>query len=111
MLKTIKREFRVALSKRAQPIWFRVASGRYCLVLPSLGGVTLARHGAGLLQTYRYIVENDLKNGNLQEVLKPFSGRSRPFSLIYPKNKHIPLRVRVFIDFLIGCAENGYRHH
>lgn len=66
-----------------------------------LGGVTLARHGAGLLQTYRLIVEEDLRHGSLQEVLQPFAGRSRSFSLLYPHGRHLPLRVRLFIDFLV----------
>jgi DNA-binding transcriptional LysR family regulator len=63
--------------------------------------VTLARHGAGLLQSYRFIVEEDLRLGRLQEVLQPFAGRSRPFSLLYPHGRHVPLRVRLFIDFLL----------
>lgn len=66
-----------------------------------LGPVTLARAGAGLLQTYRFIVEHDLQQGTLQEVLGEFGGASRPFSLLYPSNRHIPQRVRVLIDFLL----------
>jgi hypothetical protein len=37
-----------------------------------LGTVTLAKHSAGLLQTYRFIVEKELKNGDLIEVLRIF---------------------------------------
>jgi DNA-binding transcriptional LysR family regulator len=63
--------------------------------------VTLARHGAGLLQTYRYIVKDDLAQGHLTELLPEAGGRSRPFSLIYSERRHTALRVRVFIDFLL----------
>ena len=66
-----------------------------------LGGVTLAKHGAGLFQTYRFIVENELADGSLVEVLKPYGGRSRPFTLLYPQSRHVPLRLRAFIDFLV----------
>ena len=66
-----------------------------------LGTVTLAKHSAGLLQTYRFIVENELKNGDLIEVLTEFSGTSRPFSLLYPSKKHESFHIRVFIDFLL----------
>ncbi|KPU96487.1 LysR family transcriptional regulator [Variovorax paradoxus] len=66
-----------------------------------LGGVTLARAGAGLLQTYRFIVEEDLARGALVELLPDFAGASRPFSLIHPAHRHMPRRVRVFIDFLL----------
>ena len=65
-----------------------------------LGPVTLARHGAGLLQTYRYIVEDDLAQGRLLELLPELGGRSRPFSIIYPNRQHTALRLRSFIDFL-----------
>jgi DNA-binding transcriptional LysR family regulator len=75
--------------------------GGYVLSEDVLGGVTLARHGAGLFQTYRFIVEDDLRDGRLVAVLPAFGGRSRPFSLLYPHGRHLPLRVRSFIDFLV----------
>lgn len=66
-----------------------------------LGIVTLARQGAGLLQTYRYIVQDDIAAGRLQELLPDFGGRSRAFSLIYPNREHTAPRVRALIDFLV----------
>jgi len=75
--------------------------GGICCSDDVLGPVTLARSGAGLLQTYRFIVEQDLQQGTLKEVLQSFGGASRPFSLLYPTNRHMPLRVRVLIDFLL----------
>lgn len=65
-----------------------------------LGPVTLARHGAGIVQTYRFIVEQDLSAGTLRTLLPQFGGGSRPFSVMYPAHRHMPLRVRVLIDFL-----------
>ncbi|WP_426287581.1 LysR substrate-binding domain-containing protein [Luteibacter sp. E-22] len=65
-----------------------------------LGGVTLARAGAGLFQTYRFIVEKDLADGSLVEVLPELAGRSRPYNLLYPHSRFVPPRVRAFIDFL-----------
>ena len=65
-----------------------------------LAPVTLARAGAGLAQTYRYLVEDDLRAGRLVELLPDLAGASRPFSLLYPARQHMPLRVRVLIDFL-----------
>lgn len=66
-----------------------------------LAGVTLARHGAGLFQTYRFVVEKDLADGTLKEVLKPYGGCSRPFILLYPHGRHLSSRVRGFVDFLM----------
>lgn len=65
-----------------------------------LAPVTLAREGAGLVQTYRYLVEDSIRAGALQAVLTDHEGASRPFSLLYPGARHVPLRVRVLIDFL-----------
>lgn len=77
--------------------------GSYCCSEDILGGVTLARSGAGLFQTYRYIVANDLRNGNLIEVLAEHGGRSRPFSLLYPHGRQLSRRVRAFVDFLVDA--------
>jgi DNA-binding transcriptional LysR family regulator len=66
-----------------------------------LGGVTLARHGAGIFQTYRFIVEQDIAAGTLKELLIPYGGCSRPFVLIYPHARHLSSRVRSFVDFLM----------
>ncbi|NWE23944.1 LysR substrate-binding domain-containing protein, partial [Pseudomonas sp. P7548] len=47
-----------------------------------LGIVSLAEHGLGLCQTYEFIVRERLANGRLVKLLEPWSGRTRPFSLI-----------------------------
>jgi len=73
----------------------------YRCVEDYLGPVTLARLGAGLLQTYRYIVEDDIAQGRLRELLPESGGRSRPFSVVYPNRQHTALRVRAFIEFLV----------
>jgi DNA-binding transcriptional LysR family regulator len=66
-----------------------------------LAGASLARHDAGLFQTYRFVVEKDLKDGTLREVLTPYGGRTRPFVLLYPHARHLSSRVRAFVDFLV----------
>jgi DNA-binding transcriptional LysR family regulator len=49
-----------------------------------LAGVTMARDGAGIFQTYRFIVDKDIAEGTLKELLVPYGGCSRPFVLLYP---------------------------
>ncbi|ERI50000.1 LysR family transcriptional regulator [Pseudomonas sp. EGD-AK9] len=78
-----------------------LTDGGYLCSDDVLGGVTLAKHGAGLFQTYRFIVERELAEGSLVEVLQPFAGRSRPFTLLYPQHKHMPLRLRAFVNFIM----------
>jgi DNA-binding transcriptional LysR family regulator len=79
--------------------------GSACCLEDLLGGITLARHGGGLYQAYRFTVAEDLAAGRLVEVLGAFGGRSRPFSVLYPSGRHLPLRTRVFIDFLFDALK------
>jgi len=83
--------------------------GSYCCLDDVLGVATLVRSGAGLVQTYRYIVEKDLKNGDLVELMPQFGGSSRPFILLYPHARHLSLRVRTFVDFLVEKLTTGLR--
>ncbi|WP_397448879.1 LysR family transcriptional regulator [Pseudomonas sp. NA-150] len=85
----------------------RATTGSYSCSDDYLGCVTLARNGGGLFQTYRFIVEQDVFDGRLREVLSPFAGRSRPFSLLYQHARHVPLRVRSFVDFLMENRWSG----
>jgi DNA-binding transcriptional LysR family regulator len=80
-------------------------SGNYMCAEDVLAGVSLAKAGAGLFQTYRLVVENELAEGSLVEVLREFGDRSRPVSLLYPHGRLLPSRVRVFVDFLIEQTE------
>lgn len=63
--------------------------------------VAAARVGLGLIQVPRYHVENDLAWGNLVQVLADFDPPPTPVSLLYPRNRQLSPRVRVFIDWLV----------
>ncbi|WP_321960284.1 LysR family transcriptional regulator [Paraburkholderia sp. J7] len=76
-------------------------SGSYGTSGDALAGVTLARAGAGLFQTYRFVVADDLREGRLVEVLREEGGRTRPFILLYPHARYLTSRVRAFVDFLV----------
>lgn len=91
------------LLRREGSIVEQPTSGRMRCAEDILAPITLARAGAGLVQTYRFLVEEDLREGRLVEVLADHAGASRPFSLLYPGGRHMPLRVRVLIDFLVGA--------
>lgn len=65
-----------------------------------LGGIALAKGGAGIYQVYKFAVERELAAGELCEVLPQFGGRTLPFYLAYPKEaKKVP-KIKAFIDFL-----------
>jgi DNA-binding transcriptional LysR family regulator len=80
------------------------AGGSYCVYEDLLAGVTLARSGAGLFQAYRFTIEEELRNNTLVEVLSAHGGCSRPFSVLYPHGRHLSLKVRAFVDFLLDAG-------
>jgi DNA-binding transcriptional LysR family regulator len=67
-----------------------------------------ARLGLGLIQAPRYNLEADLQRGTLVEVLPEYPPAPSPVSLLYPRNRQLSPRVRVFIDWLVETfAEAG----
>jgi len=69
--------------------------------------VAAARLGLGLIQVPRYHVEDDLKRGTLVAVLPECRPSPTPVSLLYPRNRQLSPRVRVFIDWLIRAFDAG----
>jgi DNA-binding transcriptional LysR family regulator len=57
--------------------------------------------GLGIAVMPTFICHRELGNGSLQQVLDEYScGESASAYALYPSRRHLPLRVRVFIDFL-----------
>jgi DNA-binding transcriptional LysR family regulator len=63
--------------------------------------VAAAKLGLGLIQVPRYHVDDDLARGTLVEVLAGHPPSPTPVSLLYPRNRQLAPRVRVFIDWLV----------
>src|ERR1700732_619429 len=63
--------------------------------------VAAGRLGLGLIQVPRYHVESDLERGTLVPVLPDFPPTPTPVSLLYPPNRQLSPRGRVFIDWLL----------
>lgn len=70
--------------------------------------LTLARAGLGLIQTYDFLVAQEVARGALVEVLSAYRGASRPFSLIYPRGVTQSRATRAMIDFILEM-ERGRR--
>jgi DNA-binding transcriptional LysR family regulator len=69
-----------------------------------LAAVSLAKAGVGLVQAYDYLVESEVARGELVEVLREYRGKTRPFSLIFPKSVVITKPMRAMIDFVVATA-------
>jgi LysR family transcriptional regulator for bpeEF and oprC len=61
--------------------------------------------GIGLIKTSLYLVDPYLKSGRLREVLTAFNAPPRPISVLYPPNRHIPVKLKVFVDWLASQFE------
>jgi DNA-binding transcriptional LysR family regulator len=71
-----------------------------------LGAVAWVNADGGLYQTYQFAVGDSVRRGDLVEVLQTFGGRSLPFSILYPENRHLSARVRAFVDFLRAAVKS-----
>ena len=56
--------------------------------------------GAGLVQLHTYMAESYLKSGQFVQVLADFAAVGPPISVLFPSNRHLSPKVRVFIDFV-----------
>lgn len=103
-------EFVMPSTGRGLPWLFHHAGQEIDMAVPSrvslqgdlLGCLSYAVGGGGLLQAYHFVARSHVQIGSLVEVLQPYAGRSRPFSILYPHNRHLSAKVRAFVDFLLG---------
>lgn len=56
--------------------------------------------GYGIAWRSTWEVERELADGRLVEVLAPFAAPPNGIYAVFPQRKHLPLRVRLWIDFL-----------
>ncbi|WP_456618609.1 MULTISPECIES: LysR family transcriptional regulator [unclassified Bradyrhizobium] len=89
------------------PLEFSVDGALREIVLPSRIRVNnsdtmadLARLGFGLVQAPRYRFADDLASGALVEVLPDHPPSPTPLSALYPQNRQLTLRLRVFLDWI-----------
>jgi DNA-binding transcriptional LysR family regulator len=104
--------FHSSAARALLPLEFTVAGALREVRLPAtvtVNGaeslVAAARLGLGLIQAPRYHLEADLERGTLVPVLADFPPSPTPVSLLYPPNRQLSRRVRVFIDWLVGAFE------
>ncbi|MBB2169909.1 LysR family transcriptional regulator [Gluconacetobacter aggeris] len=89
------------------PLEFMVRDTRRTVMLPSLLTVNgadtykeAAIQGLGLIQVPRYAVARELAAGTLVECLPDTPPAASPVHVLYPRNRQLSPRVRVFIDWV-----------
>ena len=67
--------------------------------------VTCGLEGLGLLQPGRFMVLPHLRSGALREILRDWRPQRIPISAVYPHNRHLSPKVRVFVDWVAELFE------
>jgi DNA-binding transcriptional LysR family regulator len=100
--------FRSSATGGLLPLEFTIDSATRNITLPATVSVNAAESyfaaaklGLGLIQVPRYHAEHALKSGELLHVLRDFPPTRTPVSMLYPRNRQLSPRVRVFIDWLV----------
>lgn len=97
--------FRSSVTGALMPLEFNVNGRPQPIALPATVSVSAAeslvaaaRIGLGIIQVPRYHLREDLANGSLLPLLPQYPSTPMPVSLLYPRNRQLSPRVRVFID-------------
>lgn len=108
--------FRSSASGTIMPLEFNVAGQSHQVTLPCTVSVSAAESlvaaaqmELGIIQVPRYHLRDSLDNGSLLPLLPQFPSTPMPVSLLYPRNRQLSPRVRVFIDWFSKAfaARNG----
>ncbi|WP_176053058.1 LysR family transcriptional regulator [Paraburkholderia caribensis] len=64
-------------------------------------------NGAGIIQAPSFMLASHIEAGELKEILAPWKVRSMPLSAVYPHNRHLAPKVRVFVEWVAEiCAQS-----
>ncbi len=71
------------------------------------GGLLLsaAKSAQGVFYVPSFLIDEDLKSGVLEQVLNEFSRKDTGLYALYPRAKHVPSKIRVFIDYLLETLQ------
>ncbi len=67
----------------------------------STAHVTGLLGGLGVAQTFKYIARPHFKTGALRPLLKSWGRPRHPIHVMYPANRHLNAKVRVFVDWAV----------
>lgn len=104
---------------RAVPFRFRrdhevleIKTDHHVGVNESNAHLAAAIAGLGIVQTFTYAATSAIEQGTLVEILRPWRPSPYPFHVVYPQNRHMTHRLRVFIDWLLESFPEriGLRH-
>ncbi len=96
-------------TRRSEPLEFMVGRKRREVALP--GRITVSgvdayvgccEMGMGIAQFPRYVIADALERGEMLELLPDTPPPALPMTVLYPQQRQMPLRLRVFIDWMVA---------
>lgn len=69
--------------------------------------VAAALAGAGIVQLPTFMVQDYIASGELVIVLGTYLSENLPLYVLYPQNRHLSSKVRVFIDWIADLFDNS----
>ena len=63
--------------------------------------------GTGIAQGTWWLYRKDLARGDVRAILKDYELEGAPVSVLYPPQRHLPAKLRAFIDFLAKITRHG----
>jgi NAD(P)(+) transhydrogenase (B-specific) len=64
----------------------------------------MAKAGLGIVNLPRFIIGQSLEKGELIEILPEYKQQRLEIHVVYPNRRHLPIKVRAFIEFLSGLG-------
>jgi DNA-binding transcriptional LysR family regulator len=95
--------FKIGKTEKSFPIHSRL------VVSTAEAATDAAVSGLGLTRMLDYQIELQRRAGSLKLVLESFRSPSKPVHLIYEAGRHLPLKIRAFLDFAAPRLKHAMR--
>ena len=63
--------------------------------------------GTGVAQGTWWLYRKDLERGDVRAILRDYELEGAPVSVLYPPQRHLPVKLRAFIDFLVQITRTA----
>ena len=95
--------FKIGKTEKSFPIHSRL------VVSTAEAATDAAVSGLGLTRMLDYQIDRHRRAGSLKLVLETFRSRPKPVHLIYEAGRHLPLKIRTFLDFAAPRLKKAMR--
>lgn len=103
-----------AQTGRQQPFFFKrddeqvEVNGRYVISAnEAITYITAAQAGMGIIQAPLFMVKDAFAADTLRPVLSQWTREPMPLFVVYPPNRHLSSKLRVFVDWIANLLANS----